>query len=288
MAGNLLEKGFDVRGFDTGEAARERFASRGGHATASFESATRNVALVLTSLPTAAALYEVAGELAREAVAGRVVIEVSTLSLADKEAARAVLADAGTILLDCPVSGTGSQAASGDLTIFASGDPVAFEHARPVLHAVAREVIFVGGFGNGSKLKFIANHLVTIHNAATAEALTLARQAGLDLPVVFDALKNSAATSRMFQIRGPMVIERQYAPAMRISTYQKDLDIIGSFATHVRCPTPLFSVCAQLYLAAQGMGHGALDTAAIAIVLEALAGAKQQSNGAGSSQDSPI
>jgi len=272
MAKNLVEKGFDVQGFDPADTARDRFAALGGHAATSLESATRGAALVLTSLPTAAALHTVAGQLADHALPGRVVIEVSTLSLADKEAAHVLLADAGAALLDCPVSGTGSQAASGDLTIFASGDPVAFDLAKPVLNAVARSVIFVGVFGGGSKLKFIANHLVTIHNAATAEALTLARKADLDLNLVFDALKDSAATSKMFQIRGPMVVERRYAPAMRISTYQKDLDIIGSFARDARCPTPLFNICSQLYLSAQGLGLGELDTAAVAEVFETLAG----------------
>ncbi|WP_227245386.1 NAD(P)-dependent oxidoreductase [Paraburkholderia caribensis] len=276
MAKNLLEKGFDVQGFDLSDAACARFVSRGGRAATSLRSAIQGVPIVLTSLPSAAALHAVSDELKGEAPNGCILIDVSTLSLEDKEFARSNLADNGITMLDCPVSGTGSQAASGDLTVFASGDAAALHLVRPALDAIARQVILAGDFGSGSKLKFIANHLVTIHNAATAEALTLARKAGLDLHLVFDALKGSAATSTMFQIRGPMVIEKRYAPGMRISTYQKDLDIIGTFAVRTGCPTPLFNICSQLYLSAQGLGHGQLDTAAVAKVLEALAGLGEQ------------
>jgi 3-hydroxyisobutyrate dehydrogenase-like beta-hydroxyacid dehydrogenase len=272
MATNLLKKGFDVRGYDLNEAARDRFASGGGHATTSVQSATQDVPLVLTSLPSATALHSVADELRGEAADGQIVIDVSTLSLAEKELARTRLAEKGISMIDCPVSGTASHAASGDLTVFASGDASALVRAKPALDAIARRVILAGEFGSGSKIKFIANHLVTIHNAATAEALTLARKAGLDVQLVFDALKDSAAASKMFETRGPAMIEGRYAPAMRISTYQKDLDIIGAFAIKAGCPTPLFSVCWQLYLSAQGLGHGELDTAAVVKVLEALAG----------------
>ncbi|WP_225031179.1 NAD(P)-dependent oxidoreductase [Paraburkholderia sp. XV] len=287
MAKNLLEKGFDVQGFDLSDAARARFVSRGGRAATSLRSAIQGVPIVLTSLPSASALHAVSDELTGEALNGCILIDVSTLGLEDKEFARTNLADKGITMLDCPVSGTGSQAASGDLTVFASGDVAALDLVRPVLDAIARQVILAGDFGSGSKLKFIANHLVTIHNAATAEALTLARKAGIDLHLVFDALKDSAATSKMFQIRGPMVIEQRYAPGMRISTYQKDLDIIGTFAVRTGSPTPLFNICAQLYLAAQGLGHGELDTAAVAMVLETLAGLREQEGAPSSSEELP-
>jgi putative dehydrogenase len=100
----------------------------------------------------------------------------------------------------------------------------------------------------------------------------LAKKAGLDPRADYAALKDSAATSKMFQIRGRMIAENQYDPAMCISTYLKHIGIIGDFAASARCPTPLFSVRAQLYLAADSAGHGALGTAAVAKVLETMAG----------------
>jgi L-threonate 2-dehydrogenase len=272
MANNLRNGKLNVLGYDVSENARASFSAAGGEVAIDLESAVREARLVLISLPSALALRSVVASLVDCITEGTIIIETSTLSVADKEGAREACAAVGATLLDCPVSGTGPQAASGDLTVFGSGNPEAFECARPALELIAREVLYLGNFGSGSTLKFIANHLVTIHNAATAEALVLAKRAGLDTHKVFEALKNSAATSRMFQVRGPMIVEGNYEPAMRIATYQKDLDIIGTFAKNLRCPTPLFDVCAQLYLAAQSQGHGERDTAAVALVLESLAG----------------
>jgi putative dehydrogenase len=116
----------------------------------------------------------------------------------------------GKILLDCPVSGTGAQAANKDLVAFASGNEAAFERCRQVLAGISRAQKYIGAFGNGSRMKFIANHLVTIHNLAAAEAIVLGEMAGLDPAPVFDVIGDSAGSSRMFQIRGPMMVGGQY------------------------------------------------------------------------------
>jgi putative dehydrogenase len=204
---------------------------------------------------------------------GRVLVELSTLPLSVKQRAAEDIALKGCSMLDCPVSGTGAQAVSRDLTVFASGDEDAFKKSEAAINGMSRQVLYLGKFGNGSTMKFIANHIVTIHNTAVAEALILAEKAGLDVSVVYEALRDSAATSRMFQIRGPLIVEKRYTnPSMRISTYMKDLDRINEFASGLRCPTPLFNVCAQLYYAAQSSGYGELDTAGVAKVLESMAG----------------
>ena len=106
--------------------------------------------------------------------------------LADQAKSRghAQLAAQGKILLDCPVSGTGAQAANKDLVVFASGDEAAFQRCREVLAGMSRAQKYVGAFGNGSRMKFIANHLVTIHNLASAEAFVLGEMAGLDPALV--------------------------------------------------------------------------------------------------------
>ena len=110
-----------------------------------------------------------------------------------------MLAGQGKILLDCPVSGIGAQAAQKDLIVFASGDEAAFERAKEVLAGISRVQKYVGPFAHGSKMKFIANHLVTIHNLSTAEAFVLGQRAGLDPALVFDVIGDSAGTSRMFR-----------------------------------------------------------------------------------------
>jgi len=175
------------------------------------------------------------------------------------------------------VSGTGAQAATKDLVVFVGGDETAFEHCREVLAGISRAQKYVGTFGNGSRMKFIANHLVTIHNLATAEALVLGEMAGLDPALVYDVIADSAGSSRMFQIRGPMMVAGQYdEPTATMTTHLKDLDIIGKFAADLHCPTPLLTTAVQYYYAGVAQGRGSQDTAALCAVLEKLAGIERK------------
>ena len=205
--------------------------------------------------------------------AGSVILDMGTFPLELKHSVQERFLGHGASVLDTPVSGTGSQAATRDLVVFASGDRAAFEKARAALDAVAREVRYVGEFGNGSKLKYIANLLVTIHNLSTAEAMVLAEKAGIDGTVLLEMLGDSAASSRMMQVRGPMMAAHRYEPAtMRLEVYQKDLDIIDAFAKSLDCPTPLFSASLPFYAGAIAEGRGKQDTAAIVTVLRESAG----------------
>src|SRR5579875_2990655 len=204
---------------------------------------------------------------------GKIVLEAGTFGLELKERVRECLEGKGARVLDAPVSGTGSQAQKKDLVFFASGERDAFDRVAGVLRALARDVRYVGPFGNGSKLKYIANLLVTIHNLSAAEAIVLGERAGIPADMVLEVLGNSAATSRMFQVRGPMMASRTYEPAtMRLEVYQKDIEIIDGFAKSLHCPTPLFSASTPYYERAIERGRGNQDTAAIVTVLREAAG----------------
>ena len=115
------------------------------------------------------------------------------------------------MLLDCPISGTGAQAREGDLVVYASGTRAAYRRVSPVLDAFARAHYYVGPFGAGSKMKFVANLLVAIHNVATAEALVLAMKAGLDPGRGREARRRGRRSSRILQLRGPMMVKGDYA-----------------------------------------------------------------------------
>jgi L-threonate 2-dehydrogenase len=129
-------------------------------------------------------------------------------------------------------------------------------------------VIQTGPFGNGSRLKLVANLLVAVHNAAAAEAIALATSCGLNPGLVLTALTSGSGSSRQLELRGPMMIERRYSPpAMRLELFDKDLKLIESLSRHSGASTPLFAASAELYAAAARAGHGAEDTAS---VLEAL------------------
>jgi 3-hydroxyisobutyrate dehydrogenase-like beta-hydroxyacid dehydrogenase len=277
-ARNLCSAGFAVRGYDIVPEQIAALEAAGGTAAASPRAVAEGAEVVLLALPSVAALEAVcAGEdgLAAGVAAGAVIAEMSTLPLAAKEHCRARLEPHGAAVLDCPVSGTGAQAARRDLSIYASGDGGAIARAQPVFDALARETRQVGPFGAGTKLKFVANLLETIHNLAAAEALMLAEKAGLDLSLVYEAVCAGAGTSRVFELRGPMMVEGRYRPAtMKLDVYMKDISLILDFAREVGCPTPLTAASLPLYVAALAEGRAKDDTAALFAVLQGLAAPK--------------
>ncbi|HUB43857.1 MAG TPA: NAD-binding protein [Acetobacteraceae bacterium] len=131
----------------------------------------------------------------------------------------------------------------------------------------------VGAFGNGSRMKFVANLLVAIHNVASAEAMALGVKSGLEPRQVVELVTAGAGTSRVFELRAPMMAARHYQPAsMRMEIWQKDMAIISQFAAELGCPTPLLSATMPIYASAMATGHAADDTAAAYAVLEAMAG----------------
>ena len=278
MAKNLCQAGFPIVAYDVSADALRRIEALGGSAAGSPAEVAQAASVVITSLPTEAALRAAIGGAggSASARANPLVIEMSTMRLDIKQEMRALLAAAGKTLLDCPVSGTGAQAANKDLVVFASGDRAAYDSLGEVLSGMSRQQHYLGEFGNGSKIKYLANVLVNIHNVAAAEVFTLAGKAGMDLATVFDVLKDSAGSSRMFQMRGPLMVDRAYDnPSARIGMFMKDLDIISEFAFDPRCPMPLFSVATQMYFTAFNEGRAEQDTAAVCAVIESLAGIRR-------------
>ena len=175
-------------------------------------------------------------------------------------------------MLDCPISGTGAQAAVKDAVVYASGDAAAYKKCKAVFAGMARNTYYCGKFGVGSKLKYIANHLVTIHNLAAAEAFVMAEEAGVDAKLMYDVIKDGAGNSRMFEVRGPLMIKRNYLPAtMKVDVYQKDIAIIGAFAKAIKTPTPLFALSKKCYDMAMAAGFDKQDTAIVHEVLRRVA-----------------
>jgi 3-hydroxyisobutyrate dehydrogenase-like beta-hydroxyacid dehydrogenase len=274
MAANLIDAGYPVTGYDV-VPARRRAHERAGGEVARNVAAAGNAGVAICSLPSADALLAVAAELAAQPAkrgGKRIVIETSTLPIAVKEQARRQLAAVGTMLLDCPLSGTGAQARVKDLVVYTSGPRGACTAVGPVMEGFSRAHHYVGPFGAGSKMKFVANLLVAIHNVAAAEAMVLAMKAGLDPALTYKVIADGAGSSRMLQVRGPMMVRGDYSPAMiRLAVWKKDMSVIGDFAREMGCPTPLFAATGPLYTAALAMGHGDEDTAAVCAVLESLA-----------------
>jgi putative dehydrogenase len=277
MSRHMLAAGLPVVGYDIAAEATQRFRTAGGTPAASVAEVISQARIVFTSLPTVAAFDDVMRSIAQGDAQGRIIVDLCTMPHANKHAAEQALRAAGAVMLDCPLSGTGAQAERRDLVVFGSGDRDAFEAALPALRTATRRQLHLGAFGNGTTMKFLANHLVAVHNVAAAEAMVLAQKAGMDLQQVYDTLCDSAATSRMFEVRGPLMVDDRYdEPTARVSMFLKDIACIGDFAARVHCPTPLFDVAAQLYTAADNAGLTSADTACVKRVLDVLAGVRRQ------------
>ncbi len=277
MARHMVKGGFRVVGYDLSADALEKARADGVETAGSAAAVAESASVIVCSLPNPAALQAIAAEIAGSAAKGCTIMETSTFRVADKEAARKTLADAGHTLLDCPLSGTGQQAQTGDLAVFTSGDKAGVEKCLPAIEAFSRENKYCGEFGNGSRMKFVANHLVTIHNVAAAEAMVLGMKSGLDPHLIYDVISTSAGTSRMFQVRAKMMADNDYDDVgMSNRLYQKDLDIITAFASEVHCPVGVFAASVQPYRAALEQGLGEKDTAAVCAVLEDQARVKRK------------
>jgi putative dehydrogenase len=187
--------------------------------------------------------------------------------------ARNRLAGVDIVMLDCPLSGTGAQAVTRDLALYGSGDEPAFARCREAFAAFARVSHYLGAFGNGSRMKFVANLLVAVHNVAAAEAMVLGTKAGLDPERILEVIGSGAGTSRIFELRGPMMARGVYTPpTATMNVLQKDSAIIAAFARALGVDTPMLTAAAPLYDEAETQGYADEDVGAVHAVLARRAG----------------
>jgi len=261
---NLRERGWRVIGLDIDAGRRTALAADGVEIAADVAHLVDAAPIVLLSLPSPAALRQVAAGIAAAGVSRRIVAELSTFSIEDKLSFQSAMSAAGHDALDCPLSGTGAQAVNRDLVVYASGRREAAEACAPLFADFAKKTAYLGAFGNGSRMKFVANLLVAIHNVATAEAMVLAMKSGLDPSDVVEVIAPGAGGSRMFEMRAPMMARDDYMPAtMRVSTWSKDMAIIAEFARGLDVETPCFDATRPIYDEALSRGLGDMDTAAV-------------------------
>ncbi|MYB10242.1 MAG: NAD(P)-dependent oxidoreductase [Acidimicrobiia bacterium] len=268
MSRHILAGGHEVVGFDIDPARRQEFP---GTAVQSVADVARHTPIALFSLPSSEALAQVAAEFAESASPGTIAVEMGTLPLADKEAAHALLAPSQVDLLDAPVSGTGLQAADATLVVYSSGDDHAHQRVAPIFDLVGKQTFYLGAFGNGTRIKFVANLLVAVHTLAAAEAHQLGSACGLDPDLVQEVIAAGVGSSAMFEIRGPMMAAGTYdPPSARLAIILKDAGIIADHARSLDTPTPLLDAAVPFYRAAVEAGLGDLDAAALRQLLRDL------------------
>jgi 3-hydroxyisobutyrate dehydrogenase-like beta-hydroxyacid dehydrogenase len=267
---HLIDAGFEVHGHDVDSAARNRFAALGGLVADDLHGLAESSDVIITWLPTAEDLVQTGEVVASAAAAGAVLIEMGTLPLEIKRSVRDRLAASGIDMIDAPVSGTGQQAEDATLVVLASGERTAFDRVEAVF-APMGTVEYLGPFGHGSVMKYIANLLVTVHTVAAAEAHALAAASGVDAQLVQRVIASGVATSRMWDIRGAMMANDSYEPpAGRLDIIKKDAGIIAEYAEQVHSPAPLLTLSLELFRDASEAGLGSLDAAAIRRHLDSL------------------
>ena len=272
MVPNLIRSGFDVIWYDIDASKLNDLAAAGMEVAGAARAVADCADTIITCLPTVTALHEaISGENGIAASAGnnQIIIETSTMPIAEKERARDAAQSTGKVMLDCPVSGNRILALRKQLTAFCSGDRTGYEKVRHVISGFAHRILYVGDFGCGMKMKFVGNVLNLIHNSAAAEAMVLGMKSGLDPELIYQAISGSGSSSSMFEVRGALMVAGDYAKeGMNFSIPLKDAPFISAHAATLQCPIPIYQAALQPYYAAIAQGYAKEDAAAVCAVME--------------------
>ena len=271
VATRLRAAGHGVVGYDIAPACVERLVALGGTAAKSAADVARASDAVCTILPSLAAVESailgVDGVMAGGR-RGQTIVQMSTISpdlttqLSREASAR------GLAFLDCPVSGTSAMVAQGNGVFFVGGERALYDRWRPVLESVLPRAVYIGAAGQAMLMKLVANLLVALNSASVAEALTMATRGGLEPGLVVDVLGTGAATSRMLEVRGPLMVRGEFPAQMKLDLFMKDLHLIQEAARAAGAALPLTDVAERLYAATQAAGHGAEDLAVVITQLQ--------------------
>ena len=265
----LIRNGFAVTGTDPDRGRQAQVRDLGGAIVETPAAAAAAADCVITCLPNAQALMDVTAELRGAVGNGHVIIETSTLAVADKERARGALEPSGATMMDCPLSGNRIMALRGGLTAFASGPISTFEAIKPVLEGFCRKAHYIGPFGDGMRMKICGNILNLVHNSIAAEVMVLGMKSGLDPKLIHRVISGSGSSSGMFEVRGGLMAEQDYErEGMNFSIPIKDAHIITGHAADMMCPLPVYQAALQPYYAAMSQGLAAEDQSAVCKVLE--------------------
>ncbi len=274
IAGNLLKNKFSVIGFDILPDRMAALDELGLEKAASVTEVAERADVLISSLPNAGALEIVVEGVLGHDKPGQILIECSTLTIEQKLAAHEKVTAGGMVFLDSPISATPPMLAKMMASIYVSGDESAYNSVQSVLKGFTATSFYVGDVGNGSRMKFLANYLVHVHVTAAAECIVMGQKAGLDPSLVYSVLKESAGSSKMFEIRGAMMAKSDYREGggTMFAVYEKDASVITEFAASVQSPIDLYVSSRQKFNSAIALGLAHLDTSAVCKAIETAAG----------------
>jgi len=276
MSTRLLAEGFTVVGYDIAAGAREAHDARGGKVASGPSEVATRCPVVILSLPN--------GQVSREACLGpggvaegvrddSIVVETSTVLPSEAEAMAADLAERGAHFVDAALSGHSEMVGRGDALGMIGGDPADVAVVEPILDAFCREVMQVGGHGDGMRAKIVVNEILTINRFAVAEGLVLAEKLGVDVGRMLDVLRASAAYSKAMDMWGDRMVERRYTePASRLDSHSKDARLTIQLGREHQAPMLLTTQINQVVQAMLANGMAELDNSSVVEAVRALAG----------------
>jgi L-threonate 2-dehydrogenase len=270
----LLDKQFDVSGYDILPERGALLEEQGLKALSSPKAVAEHADILISSLPSYQSLLDVIESISGVAKSGQILLETSTLKVPEKIAAAEFFAQSDKVFLDAPISGTTPLVKAMKGALFIGGNKAAYETCVPVIEAFTATNFYVGDIGDGSRMKYLANYLVYVQTVAAAECFTLGQKAGFDPKIIHETLIASAGNSRMFEQRGEMMAASDYrdGTAAVFNIYQKDAAIISEFAADVKAPIDLFVSARQKYNSAIAQGLDHLELAAVCKSIEMSAG----------------
>jgi 3-hydroxyisobutyrate dehydrogenase-like beta-hydroxyacid dehydrogenase len=263
LAERLLAHGFRVRGFDLNANRLEGLTALGGQAAASAAEVMADCRRILLSLPDSAAVGAVLEQGAAHWRNGQVLIDTTTGTPAAAEATGRVLAARGVAYLDAAVCGNSEELRRGEVLVVAGGPTETFEQCQDVFAAFARRCWHVGGWSAGLKMKLTTNLVLGLNRAVLAEGLAFAEAQGLRPELALTVLRESSSYSRVMDLKGRKMLERDFAPQARLAQHLKDVRLMLQAGAEAGAKLPLSEQHRQLLEQAEAAGLGALDNSAI-------------------------
>jgi 2-hydroxy-3-oxopropionate reductase len=277
MAGHLVDAGYAVTVWNRTRSKMQALVGRGAGAGESPKDVAARSDITITMVADTPDALDVI--LGTEGVIhgtrrGSVVVDMSTISpVATREIARQ-LGERGVEMLDAPVSGGERGAIDAALSIMAGGKPEVFERVLPVFQKMGKQIVHLGGSGAGQVTKACNQLVLSLTLLGVAEALTLAQKAGVDPAKVRAALLGGFAQSRVLELHGQRMLDRNFEPGFRTRLYHKDMGIVMETGRSAGMPLVGGALAAQLYQIAMNQGLGEKDYSVLARVVAGLAGAE--------------
>lgn len=281
MATHLLQAGYPLTVLDRSRAPQDELVAAGARPGKSPRHVAGESDVVITMLPDSPDVEQVVlaqGGVLEGLRPGSLVMDMSTISPAVARRVAAAAGERGSDALDAPVSGGQVGAQNATLSIMVGGPAAAFERARPILDRMGKNIVHVGEAGAGQVTKAANQIVVAVTIAAVGEALLLAAKSGVDPAKVRQALLGGFAQSKILDVHGNRMLQRNFAPGFKIRLHRKDLAIALDTARQVGMALPATASVAELMNALIARGGADLDHSALVTVLEELAGAQVSQN----------